>query len=155
MMFNKLVNLRYQFFHTSECSSTDGLLSDSVEPDLDLIEPGGISGSEVNMVSGVKRQPILNSLMFMGGVVIDDEMDIKVFGHVSFNIFEKAEVFLMTMAFSALGKNLASSDIKGCKKSCCSMPDVIMSHALDISQTHGQDGLCAIEGLDLAFFIHT
>jgi hypothetical protein len=131
------------------------VLSDSVKPDIYLIEPGGISGSEVNVVSGEKRQPIFNSLMFMGGVVIDDEMYIEVFGHGRFNMFEKAEVFLMTMAFSALGKDLASRDIKSCKKSCCAMPNVIMRHALDISQTHGQDGLGAVESLDLAFFIHT
>ena len=91
----------------------------------------------------------------MGGVVIDDEMDIEIFGHVHFNMFEKAEVFLMTMAFSALGKNLASSDIKSCKKSCCAMPNVIMCHALDISQPHGQERLRAVESLDLAFLIHT
>jgi hypothetical protein len=35
------------------------------------------------------------------------------------------------------------------------MTDIIMGYAFDVAQPYGQDGLGAVQGLNLAFFIDT
>ena len=46
-----MIDFRDQFLHAAERSPANGLLCDAVEPDLHLIEPGGIGRSEVHMES--------------------------------------------------------------------------------------------------------
>jgi hypothetical protein len=48
-VLDELVDFGDQFFDAFERSAADGLLGDESKPALDLIEPGGISGREVDM----------------------------------------------------------------------------------------------------------
>ena len=41
-----------KFIDRSEGAAPDGLLSDDIEPDLDLVEPGCVGRCKVNVVSG-------------------------------------------------------------------------------------------------------
>lgn len=61
----------------------------------------------------------------------------------------------MTMAFFALSDNLAAGDIEGREQSSGAMADIIMSDSFNITQPHGQHRLCAVKGLNLAFFVYT
>lgn len=67
--------------NVAEGSATDGLLSNNAEPQLDLIEPGGIGRGIVNMVAGPFGQPEFDFGMFVGGIVIDDKMEVEVLWH--------------------------------------------------------------------------
>ncbi len=55
-----------------EGAAADGLLRDEVEPDLDLVEPGGVGGSEVEMVAGSVGEPALDAGVLVGAVVADN-----------------------------------------------------------------------------------
>lgn len=98
IMPDKLINLYYQIPRAAECSPSDDLMSSPYEPDLNLIQPRRIHRCEMNLISWMKSQPSFHSRMFMSRLIIHDQMNIEVFGHIGFDVFEKAEIFLMTMA---------------------------------------------------------
>jgi len=49
VVLDELVDSGNEFFDAPERSAPDGLLGDEAEPSLDLIEPRGVSGREVEM----------------------------------------------------------------------------------------------------------
>ena len=69
-----MVDFCDQFLHAAERSPSNGLLCDAIEPDLHLIEPGGIGGSKVHMKSWPRGEPAPNSAMLMRGVIIHDDV---------------------------------------------------------------------------------
>jgi hypothetical protein len=79
-----------QVFHAAERSPTNGLLRNAVEPDLHLIGPGGLGGREVHMESWPCGEPSPHSQMFVGSVIIHNNVHLQVLRHVLFNLPEKA-----------------------------------------------------------------
>jgi len=67
-----------QVFHAAERSPANGLLCNAVEPDLHLIEPGGIGRSEVYVESWSCGEPAFNSQMLVRGVIIHDNVHLQV-----------------------------------------------------------------------------
>ena len=63
-----------QVFHAAEGSSANGLLRNAVEPDLHLIEPGGIGWSEVYVEPWPCGEPTSDSQMFVRGVIVHDDV---------------------------------------------------------------------------------
>ena len=61
-----------------------------MEPDLDLVEPGGIGGGKVDVVAGPVGEPALDTGVLVGAVVVDDEVDVEVRGHVGIDVLEEA-----------------------------------------------------------------
>ena len=80
--FDPLDQLRY----VPKRAAPNRLAGDDTEPDLHLVEPRSIRGCVVNVKPGTPGQPSLDLGMLMGGVVVDDEMDIEVLGHVGFDV---------------------------------------------------------------------
>ena len=74
---DELIDFGHQVFDAAEAASSDGLLRDEVKPDLHLIEPGGVGWRIVEVITGAGRQPLFHLWMFMGAIVIDDEVKIK------------------------------------------------------------------------------
>ena len=56
-----MIDFRDQFLHTAKRSPANGLLCDAIEPDLYLIEPGGIGRSEVYVEPRPCGEPAANS----------------------------------------------------------------------------------------------
>src|SRR5215469_2307362 len=71
-----VVDFGNQFLHAAERSPANGSLRDAVEPDLHLVEPGGISRSEVDMESWPCGEPAPNSQVLVGGVIIHDDVHV-------------------------------------------------------------------------------
>jgi len=70
-------------------------------------------------------------------------------------VAQEGEELLVAVAGLTCGEHGSSSDAQSREQSGRAMADIIMSHTLDISPAHGQDGLGAVQGLNLAFFIDT
>jgi len=51
--------------------------SDLGEEALDHVEPGGRRRGEVQMKTGMRREPALDGRGFMSGVVVDDQMKVE------------------------------------------------------------------------------
>jgi hypothetical protein len=71
-----------QIGNGGERAPSNGFLRDDVEPDFDLVEPGSVGRGEVDVVARPSGQPTLDLGVLMGGVVVDDEMDLEVRGSV-------------------------------------------------------------------------
>ena len=91
----------------------------------------------------------------MGGVVVDDEVHIKLPWNVLIHILQERQVFLMTVPALALGQHLAVGNIEGGKEGGRPMPFVVVSDSLNISQAHRQQWLSPVQGLDLTLFVDT
>jgi len=51
------------------------------EPALDHVEPGCAGGREVQLEARVARKPAMDGGGFVGGVVVDDEVDVEILGN--------------------------------------------------------------------------
>jgi hypothetical protein len=83
----------------------------------------------------------------MGGIVVDDEMDVEFRWHIGLDVPQEGEELLLTMARLARSKNRAIEHVECREQGCGAVPFVVVSDAF------GEHGLRTIERLDLAFFI--
>ena len=154
VLLHEGVDFADQFLDVGERAATDGLLCDEPEQALDLVDPGGIGGRVMHVVSGTASQPGVDLGVFVGSVVVDDEMDIEVLGHVGVDVAQEGEELLVPMASLALCEHLACGHVQGGEQRGGAVADIIVRDAFDIAQSHGQHRLGALQGLDLAFFVH-
>ena len=80
-MLHELVDPGNEFFDALERSAPDGLLSDESEPSLDLIEPRGVSGREVEMEAWSGCKPCSHLGVLVCCVVVDDQVHIQFSRH--------------------------------------------------------------------------
>jgi len=62
--------------HRGKDASGDDFSFDPCEPELDLVEPGRVSGREMQMYLGVIGKEILHQLRFVGREVIQNDVDL-------------------------------------------------------------------------------
>lgn len=96
-----------------ERSSTTGALGDEREEAFDLIEPGGVGWREVNVPTRPAGEPGPDLGMLVGGVVVDDEMDVRLVRHVTFDVTQEGEELLVAMAGFALSDDFAVEHVEG------------------------------------------
>ena len=56
----------------------DHFAFDLGEPDLDLVEPGGVGGREVKLDSGMLLQELADRLSFVGGKMVEDDVNLLI-----------------------------------------------------------------------------
>ena len=61
----------------------------------------------------------------------------------------------MAMAVFAAGEDFAGGNIERGKERCRAVADIVVRHAFDIAQPYRQNGLRAVQRLNLALLIHT
>ena len=69
-----------------EGAPTDRALGDEGEEAFDLIEPGGVGGREVKVPARTAGEPSSDLGMLVGGVVVDDEMDVELGRHIGLDV---------------------------------------------------------------------
>jgi len=72
---------------------------------------------------------------------------------IGVDMFKKIEILLVAMAFFAAGEDLAGGDVERGEERGRAVADIVMGHAFDITQTHGQNGLGAVQRLNLALLV--
>ena len=154
VLLHEGVDFTSQFLDVGEGAAADGLLGDEPEPALDLVDPGGVGGSAVHMVAGSARQSGFDFGVLVGGVVVYDEMDIQRLGHVGVDVAQEGEELLVPMASFVLREHCAGSDVQGGEQRGGAVANVIVGDPLDVTEPHGQHRLGALQGLNLAFFVH-
>ena len=55
VMLDELDDVGDELFHTPKGSAANGSSGDHVEPDLNLVEPGNVRWSKVNVIPGTNR----------------------------------------------------------------------------------------------------
>src|SRR3972149_7389070 len=111
VVVNEVVDSRHEVADAAERAAADGPLGDDVEPDLHLVEPGGIGRGVVHMEAWAGGKPASDLRMLMRGIVVDDEMDIECWGHRDVDVAQELQELLVTMPSLALGEDLARNDV--------------------------------------------
>src|SRR4029077_18077015 len=128
-----------------ERAAADSLVGNQSKPTFDLIEPGAVSGREVQMEARTARQPGAHPRMLMGRIVIADQMNVQFLRDVGLDMSQKGEKFLVPGPRLALGKHAAVGHIKGGEQRGRAVAYVVVRDALDVAQTHRQERLCTLK----------
>src|SRR5712664_3797237 len=97
-MLDPLVNRGLEFGDVVEGSSPDALASDFGEEPLDEVEPGTGCRREVQCEAFVSHQPALHGRRLVGGVVVEDQMQIEMCGRLAGDCFQKRQELVCPMA---------------------------------------------------------
>ena len=116
-----------------ERAATDGALSDEGEEAFDLVEPGGVGRREVNVPARTACEPSSDLGMLVGGVVVDDEMDVELGRHIGLDVTQEGEELLMAMARFALGDDRAVKHVEGGEQRGCAVALVVVGDAFDVA----------------------
>ena len=107
----------------------------------------------MHVKAGMSRQPFVDLRMFMGGVVIGDDVDVEIKRALPVDQFEKGEPLLMAMARRQTGDQLAFEIIEGGEQGQRAMPHVIMGLGANVANAQGQTWLRTLERLALRFLV--
>ncbi len=99
-----------------ERSPSDCALGDECEEGFDLVKPGSVGWCEVNVPTRTAGEPGPDLGMLVGGVVVDDEMDVELRRHISFDVTQEGEELLVTMAGFALSDDCAVEHVEAANR---------------------------------------
>src|SRR5262245_6209188 len=105
-----------QFLGAGKRTAPDLTAGQDREPALDLVEPRGVGRGVMGMEARPRREPSADLGMLVGGVVVDDEVDVEMARHRTIDALEKGQEFLVAMACPTLGQDLAIGDVEGGKQ---------------------------------------
>lgn len=108
----------------------------------------------MHVVTGPAGQPRLHLGMLVGGVVVDDQMDVERGGHVGVDVAQEGEEFLVAVTALALCQHPASGHVQGGAEGRAAVADGIVRHPLDVAQPHGQLRRGEQQRLGLTLLIH-
>ena len=154
-VIDEALDLATQVSDGAEGSAADGVLRNVPEPTLNLVEPGGIDRSVADMEARTTREPAPDLDVFVSPVVIDNKVDIQVFGHAGFDVAQKTQELLMPMSQLALSEDLAVGDVERRKQRGRAVANVVVCDAFEVTESHRHHGLRAPKGLNLALLINT
>ena len=97
-MLDPVVNRGLEFGDVVEGSSPDALASDFGEEPLDEVEPGTGCRREAQREAFVSRQPTLHGRGLVGGVVVEDQMQIEMCGRLAVDGFQERQELVCPMA---------------------------------------------------------
>ena len=108
----------------------------------------------MDAIARMASEPSFDFGMLVSRVVVSDQVQFKIGRNVSLEMLQKAQEFLMAMARLILGDNPAVDDVQGREECGSAVAIVVVSHSLDIAESHRQHRLGALQGLYLALLVH-
>src|SRR5512139_873243 len=108
----------------------------------------------MNMVARAGSKPCPHLGVLMGGVVINNQMNVQISGHIVVNMSEKGQKLLMSVPGFALREDFAGGDVKRRKQGGGAVADVVVRNPFDVSEPHRQHRLGPVQCLDLALLIN-
>jgi hypothetical protein len=138
-----------------EDASGDDIALDLREPDFDLVEPGGIGRSKVQMHPRMSGQEGADPLGFVRREVVDNEVDVTFWRGVRYEIFEEGDKLGAGMPAGSLAMYLARGGFQGGVERKGSMAIILEAVALGASGRERQHRIESVEGLNGALLIDT
>ena len=105
-----------EFLDASEVGAAQALGGQFTKPTFHQVEPGGTGGSAMDVKTLVLSQPRSDVVMFMGTVIVDNQMHGQTARGFSIQLAQELQVLLMTVAGQALTNHRAVQHIEGGKK---------------------------------------
>lgn len=91
----------------------------------------------------------------MGGVVVEYGVDLQLPGHLPLNSAQEAQKLLLCKLAICFADDLTGCHIERGKQRSGAMTEILAGRLLGGTAALGQDGLCSLQRLTLAFFIQT
>jgi hypothetical protein len=152
-MLNPFVDRVFKFRYIMENASSDALARDLGEEPLDEVEPGAGCWREVELETLVPGEPALHLLCLVGGVIVDDEMQIEADGSLAVDLPEERQEFVCPVAGQAFADDPAGRHIERGEERRRAIALVVMGHRPGAALFQGQAGLRPVERLNLAFLV--
>ena len=153
MMIKEAENVRHQGADAAKTARADDLAGNFAKEAFDQVEPGRGGWRKVQMKAGMTFEPADDLGMFVSGVVVADDVNIKLGGHLSVDLAQEGQPLLMAMTPGGVGKHFAREIVEGGKQSDRPVAVVIVSLGTNMTLAQRQTGLTALKGLALALLI--
>ena len=148
-----VVDCAFEIVDAGVAAAADALCRDLGEEALDEVQPGRAGGCEVQLEPGMLLQPGLHLGRLVGGVVVENQMDVARFLHGPVDPAEEGQELLGAVAWHAVADDQARLDVQRGEERGGAMALVIMGHRRRPSLLEGQARLRPIERLDLGLLI--
>ena len=142
-----------QFVDALEDAAADAFSGDLGKEALDHVEPRAGRGREVQMEARMPLEPALYRGGLVGGIIIDDQMQVEIGQRPLVDGLEKAEELAMPVAGHAFADDGAVEHVERREQGRGAVALVVMRHRPAAALLHRQARLGAVKGLDLALFI--
>ena len=87
----------FELAHGAEHAAPDGSLGQQREEAFDLVEPGSRCRREVSMPARTLGKPVADQLGLVRAVVVHDDVDIEIGGHIALDLVEELAELLRTV----------------------------------------------------------
>ena len=102
----------HEFADTGHGEAPELAIVELTEETLHEIQPGGAGGNEVEVDAGMSLQPTTHLLVFVRGVVVEDDMDIESGLHRASHGLDELQELLMAVPRHAVVDHMAGGDLK-------------------------------------------
>ena len=123
-----LVDRGDQLRHAAKHAAPDTLVGDFAKPALDHVPPRARCRNEMQMESGMTRDPGFDLRMLVGPVVVNDQVHIQPGRCLAVDLFEEADKLLMRMTRHAVADHFAIEHAQSGEQCCRPVALVIVRH---------------------------
>ena len=116
MVSNILFDRPDELWNTVKDPSPELVDGKVTKESLDHIEPRGTGWSKMKVKAGITLLPRLHFRMFMGSIVVANDVNLLRFWCVTSNQVKKANPLLVSMLLHAGGNDLSISNVHGREK---------------------------------------
>ena len=107
----------------------------------------------MKMIARVAGEPGFDRWRFVGGVIVEHQMDVEIGRHGLLDLRQEFAEFDCAVALVAAADDPTGSDVQGGEQRGRAVALVVMAAPLDLPRPHRQQRLSAVERLDLRLFI--
>jgi hypothetical protein len=132
----------------------NALVGDLSKPAFDQIQPGTVSGREVDMETGSFGKPVPDDGCLVGSIIVHDNVDREPRGYVGLDGAEKFPEFLRTVTPAQLPEEATGLQFQCGEQGGSAVPFIVVGTPFDLARASWQHGLSAIQCLNLALFVH-
>ena len=144
-----------EFADTAKHPAAETFLRELTEPALDEIEPGCAGRGEVKIETRMGRQPGPHGRMFMGAVVVQNEVEVQATGKGAVELAKKLQNRLMPMPPVALADDLTGQHVQCSEQGRRAVALVVMCERPTAALLHREPGLGPVQRLNLTLLVHT
>ena len=94
-------------------AALDLLVGEQREPAFDLVEPGGAGRREVEVVARVAGEPRFDGWRFVGGVIVEHQMDVEIGRHGLLDLRQEVAEFDRAVPLVAAADDPAGGNVQG------------------------------------------
>ena len=104
-----------QVLYAAKRATANGPLGDQAKPAFHLVQPRGVGGSVVDVVARSLRRPSWPLGVLVGGIVIDDKVNLESFRDGPVQPPQEGEELLVAVMGLAFGEDRTGGDIQSCR----------------------------------------